>query len=145
MTVEPFATARFLTAKAIRIATSSRRGSCSRRRSGANSNRNADMKCSWKFLLLVFLLVGFVISCSEPPNPRMAELQRYYALKGERMTPTIKKVEQRNTTQGRNYAPSQHDKRPCHEHPALGTTNVSGKNKRSCDDRSGNKRARRLR
>ncbi len=58
------------------------------------------MKCSWKLVLLVFLLVGFIISCSEPPNPRMAELQRYYALKGERMTPTIKKVEQRNTTQG---------------------------------------------
>ncbi len=24
------------------------------------------MKSSWKFLLLIFLFVGFVISCSEP-------------------------------------------------------------------------------
>jgi hypothetical protein len=85
------------------------------------------MKCSWKFLLLVFLFVGFVISCSEPPNARMAELQRYYALKGEGMTPTIKKVEQRNTTQGGTTPHLSTTNAPVTSAPASSatTTNVS--------------------
>ncbi len=65
---------------------------------------NTDMKFSWKFLSLIFLFVGFVLSCSEP-DPKMAELQRYYAQKGEGMIPTIEKVEQRNTNPQRGTTP----------------------------------------
>jgi len=47
------------------------------------------MKCSREFLFLA----GFLIcSCSEP-DPRMAELQRYYAQLGEGINPPVKKVE----------------------------------------------------
>ena len=77
---------------AVRIRNFPARASCSRGRPGANSDRNMDMRSFWKFLLLIFLFIGFVISCTEPPNSRMAELQRYYALKGEGIMPTIKKV-----------------------------------------------------
>ncbi len=51
------------------------------------------MKCSREFLFLA----GFLIcSCSEP-DPRMAELQRYYAQMGEGINPPVKKVEARKT------------------------------------------------
>jgi hypothetical protein len=50
------------------------------------------MKCSCKFLLLIPLFVGFEISCSQPPNSQIAELQRYYALKGDGINPPVKRV-----------------------------------------------------
>ena len=50
------------------------------------------MKCSCKFLLLILLLVGFELSCSQPPNSRVAGLQRYYALKGDGINPPVKRV-----------------------------------------------------
>ena len=62
-----------------------------------DSTGNTDMKRSCKLLLLIFVLVGLVISCSEPPNPRMAELQSYYALKGDGINPPIKRVALKTT------------------------------------------------
>jgi hypothetical protein len=57
------------------------------------------------------LLAGFLISaCSEPPDPQMAKLQRYYAQKGEGISPAVKKPENPNTRQARM--------------PYLSTTNV---------------------
>jgi hypothetical protein len=55
------------------------------------------MKCSCKFLLSIFVPVGVVVSCTEPPNPQMAELQRYYALKGDGINPPIKRVALKTT------------------------------------------------
>ena len=55
------------------------------------------MKCSREFLFLA----GFLIcSCSEP-DPRMAELQRYYAQRGEGINPPVKKVETKVTSSER--------------------------------------------
>ncbi|MGB7793715.1 MAG: hypothetical protein WBL39_21155, partial [Terrimicrobiaceae bacterium] len=46
-------------------------------------------------------LAGLVISgCSQPEDLSTAELQRYYAKKGEEMTPTISRVEQSNPRGG---------------------------------------------
>ena len=75
------------------------------------------MKCSCKFLLLIFVLVGVVISCSEPPNPRMAEFQRYYALKGDGINPPIKRVALKTTGQ----AGTMPDQKTA---PVLSTTNA---------------------
>ena len=75
------------------------------------------MKSSWKFLLLVFLFVGWVISCSQPPNAKMAELQRYYAFKGEGVNPPVKRVALKTT--GR--AGTMPDRSTA---PVLGTTNT---------------------
>jgi hypothetical protein len=56
-----------------------------------------DMKCARDFLFLA----GFLISaCSSQPDLQTAKLQRFYAEKGEEMTPMISKVEQRNPRQG---------------------------------------------
>jgi hypothetical protein len=63
------------------------------------------------------MLVGLVISCSEPPNPRMAELQRYYALKGDGINPPIKRVALKTTGQ----AGTMPDRSTA---PVLGTTNA---------------------
>ena len=55
------------------------------------------MKYTREFLLFT----GFLISaCSEPPDLQMAELQRYYAQKGEGISPAVKKPEKPNTRQG---------------------------------------------
>jgi hypothetical protein len=48
---------------------------------------------------LVFL-VGLLISSCAEPDMQTAELQRAYARRGEEMTPTINKVEQRNPQRG---------------------------------------------
>jgi hypothetical protein len=82
-----------------------------------NSNENTDMKRSCKFLLLIFVVVGLVISCSEPPNPRMAELQRYYALKGDGINPPVRSVALKTTAQAGTMADSA-------TAPVLSTTNV---------------------
>ena len=76
-----------------------------------------DMKCSCKFLLLIFVPVGVVVSCTEPPNPRMAELQRYYALKGDGINPPIKRVALKTTGQ----AGTMPDQKTA---PVLSTTNA---------------------
>ena len=75
------------------------------------------MKCSCKFLLLIFVPVGVVVSCTEPPNPRMAELQRYYALKGDGINPPIKRVALKTTGQA-GTIPDQKTA------PVLSTTNA---------------------
>jgi hypothetical protein len=82
-----------------------------------NSTENTDMKRSCKFLLLIFAVVGLAISCSEPPNPRMAELQRYYALKGDGINPPVKSVALKTTGQAGTMADSR-------TAPVLSTTNV---------------------
>jgi hypothetical protein len=97
-----------------------KRRSCSPRRSGARfdpKDRYDDMKCSCKFLLLIFVLVGLVTSCSEPPNPRMAELQRYYALKGDGINPPVKSVALKTTGQAGTIPDSK-------TAPVLSTTNA---------------------
>ena len=82
-----------------------------------NSAESTDMKRSCKFLLLIFALVGLVISCSEPFNPRIAELQRYYALKGDGINPPVKSVALKTTGQAGSV--------PDHKTaPVLSTTNV---------------------
>jgi hypothetical protein len=49
----------------------------------------------------LLLLVGlFLSACSQPEDLQTAQLQRYYAKKGEEMTPTIRKVEQSNPRKG---------------------------------------------
>jgi hypothetical protein len=69
------------------------------------------MKCARDFLFLA----GFLISaCTSQPDPQTAKLQRFYAEKGEEMTPMIKKVEQRNPQQGTT--------------PSLSTTNAPIRN-----------------
>ncbi|HEY5814194.1 MAG TPA: hypothetical protein VIT23_16250 [Terrimicrobiaceae bacterium] len=55
------------------------------------------MKRPWKLAFFASLLLA---GCSQPPDLQTAELQRYYAEMGETMTPTIKKVEQRNVREG---------------------------------------------
>jgi hypothetical protein len=50
-----------------------------------------------EFLFLVGLLMS---ACSQPEDLQTAQLQRYYAQKGEEMTPTISKVEQSNPREG---------------------------------------------
>jgi hypothetical protein len=75
------------------------------------------MKRSCKFLLLIFALVGLVISCSEPFNPQMAELQRYYALKGDGINPPVKSVALKTTGQAGTIP----DRKTA---PVLSTTNV---------------------
>ena len=75
------------------------------------------MKCSCKFLLLIFVPVGVVVSCTEPLNPRMAELQRYYALKGDGINPPIKRVALKTTGQ----AGTMPDQKTA---PVLSTTNA---------------------
>ena len=75
------------------------------------------MKCSCKFLLLIFVPVGVVVSCTEPPNPQMAELQRYYALKGDGINPPIKRVALKTTGQ----AGAMPDQKTA---PVLSTTNA---------------------
>ena len=52
----------------------------------------------------------FLISACSQPDPQAAKLQRFYAEKGEEMTPTVNKVEQRNPQQGTT--------------PSLSTTNA---------------------
>ena len=97
-----------------------------------DSTGNTDMKRSCKLLLLIFLLVGLVISCSEPPNPRMAELQSYYALKGDGINPPIKRVALKTTGRAgtvpdRSTAPVLSTTTPTlstNNVPALSTTNV---------------------
>ena len=51
------------------------------------------MKCCREFLFLA----GFLICACSEPDPRMAELQRYYAQMGEGINPPVKKVETRKT------------------------------------------------
>ena len=75
------------------------------------------MKCSCKFLLLIFVPVGVVVSCTEPPDPRMAELQHYYALKGDGINPPIKRVALKTTGQ----AGTMPDQKTA---PVLSTTNA---------------------
>jgi hypothetical protein len=90
------------------------------------------MKRYCKLLSLIFVLVGLVISCSEPPNPRMAELQRYYALKGDGINPPIKRVALKTTGRAgtvpdQNTAPVLSTTIPTlstNNVPALSTTNV---------------------
>jgi hypothetical protein len=82
-----------------------------------NSTENTDMKRSCKFLLLIFALVGLVISCSETFNPRMAEFQRYYALKGDGINPPVKSVALKTTGQA-GTIPDQKTA------PVLSTTNA---------------------
>jgi hypothetical protein len=98
-----------------------------------DSTENTDMKRSCKFLLLIFALVGLVISCSEPFNPRMAEFQRYYALKGDGINPPVKSVALKTTGQAgtmpdRNTAPvlstTNVPLSTTNNVPALSTTNV---------------------
>src|SRR3977135_3505548 len=55
-----------------------------------------DMKSARDFLFLA----GFLISACSQPDLQTAKLQRFYAEKGEKMTPIINKVEQRNPQQG---------------------------------------------
>ena len=55
------------------------------------------MKCARDFLFLA----GFLISaCSYQPDPETAKLQRFYAEKGEGMTPMINKVKLRSPQHG---------------------------------------------
>jgi hypothetical protein len=53
-----------------------------------------------KYAREFFLLAGLFISACSQPDQQTAELQRTYAQMGEHMTPTINKVEQRNTRRG---------------------------------------------
>ena len=76
-----------------------------------------DMKSFCQFLSLVFVLVGLLISCSEPPDARMAELQRYYALKGDGINPPVKRVALKTTGRA-GTIPDQKTA------PVLGTTNA---------------------
>src|SRR3979490_913320 len=55
-----------------------------------------DMKSARDFLFLA----GFLISACSQPDLQTAKLQRFYAEKGEKITPIINKVEQRNPQQG---------------------------------------------
>ena len=66
------------------------------------------MKYTREFLLLAGL---FIFACSQPPNPQMAELQRYYALKGEGIHPAVKRPDKSGARQGAM--------------PYLSTTNVT--------------------
>jgi hypothetical protein len=47
-----------------------------------------------------FLACFLISACSQPPDLQTAKLQRFYAEKGEKMTPMINNVEQRNPQQG---------------------------------------------
>ena len=110
------------------------------------------MKCSCKFLLLIFVPVGVVVSCTGPPDPRMAELQRYYALKGDGINPPIKRVALKTT--GRAGTMPDQKTAPVlsttnapvsatNSVPALSTTNVPvlSTDECSCDARPKHKRS----
>jgi hypothetical protein len=68
------------------------------------------MKCARDFLFFA----GFLTSACSQPDPQTAKLQRFYAEKGEEMTPMINKVKQRNPQQGTT--------------PSLSTTNAPIRN-----------------
>lgn len=64
-------------------------------------------------------MAGFLLfACSQPPDPQMAELQRYYAQKGEGIAPAVKKVELAKPGQAKIPYLSTTNV------PALSTTNV---------------------
>jgi hypothetical protein len=69
------------------------------------------MKWAQDFLILA----GFLISACSQPDPQAAKLQRFYAEKGEEMTPIVNRVEQRNPQQQGTT-------------PSLSTTNVPVRN-----------------
>lgn len=65
-----------------------------------------------KYTRVFILLAGlFIFACSPQPNPQMAQLQRYYALKGEGIHPAVKRPDRSGPRQGAM--------------PYLSTTNVT--------------------
>ena len=54
------------------------------------------MKYTRESILLAGLLIFF--ACSSQPDPQMAELQRYYAQKGEGISPAVKKIQKKSST-----------------------------------------------
>ena len=91
----------------------------------ASGKRITDMKCARDFLFLA----GFLISaCSQPPDLQTAKLQRFYAEKGEKMTPMIDNVEQRNPQQGTTPSLSTTNAPQQGTTPSLSTTNAPIRN-----------------